>query len=160
MGDDGRVRITVVKGRVILSTAHIPETAVTQNEQAIVDSREHPMSLQRKRFPATEIEDQLSWRYGELRFHCESISTASEEFNRYNADKIVVVDNASTPARLEGNFRATVPLDFVQALQVLVPGLTLKTEDALDGHRIYRLRHLASKIQQQAADTVSERHCD
>jgi transmembrane sensor len=159
MGDDGRVRITVVKGRVILSAVHIPETTVTQNEQAIVDSRDHPMSLKKKTSPATAIEDQLAWRYGELRFHCESISTASEEFNRYNSDKIVVVDDASTPARLEGIFMATDPLAFVQSIQVLVPGLRVETEDAFDGHRIFRLRHLPPKLQPRAADTVPERPC-
>jgi transmembrane sensor len=159
IGDDGKVRVTVIQGKVILSAAHIPETKFYATQQAVVDSRDHPMSLQTKSFPAKVIEDQLSWRYGELTFHCESINAAALEFNRYNRDKIEVVDT-STPERIEGMFMTTNPFEFVQSLQVLLPDLTMETVVGVDGHQIFRLRHLSPMRERHAFHRVSKTHCD
>jgi ferric-dicitrate binding protein FerR (iron transport regulator) len=144
--DDGTVRVTVQRGEVTASGAHVPETAIYRNQQATIDGRDHPQSLQKRSFSAKEIQDQLEWRHGVLVFHCEAIGTVVQEFNRYNDDKIEIAD-VYFPQRIQGAFSATDPSAFTRALQLTVSDLVLETEESADGHHIFRLRQLPPERQ-------------
>jgi len=76
--------VIAVEGNMVLAKAE--ETLVTPKSQK-------------------EMDDDLSWRRGMLTFEQETLAAAAEEFNRYNARKIVVRGSARE-IRIGGSFRA------------------------------------------------------
>jgi|GEM_PF-4125477 len=92
-------------------------------------------------FGDAEIEHQLSWRYGELHFSHESVSTAASEFNRYNRVQIAV-SGSFDDIKIEEVFRATDPLAFARGVCTLDPTTFLEIDDSNTGHVVLRLTRL------------------
>ena len=70
-----------------------------------------------QRESVAQAEVRLSWRSGILMFRDQSLRSAVEEFNRYNARKIVIADPDVAALKIEGNFRATNVDAFVRLLE-------------------------------------------
>lgn len=113
-GDD--VRVTVQEGRVKVDTLDraaldTPVTAdaghmvVTKGSETLVSAR-----------PDDDIRSDLAWREGRLVFNQQPLAEAAEQFNRYNARKIVVQGNARR-IRIGGSFKADNVDGFVLLLQ-------------------------------------------
>jgi transmembrane sensor len=68
-----------------------------------------------------DIEDQISWRNGVLRFHETPLGVAVAEFNRYNSRKILIRDAVINDIRIGGIFGATQPEVFTHLLERGMP---------------------------------------
>jgi transmembrane sensor len=66
---------------------------------------------------AAESEALLSWRNGYIAFRDTTLADAVNEFNRYNARKIVIDDVTIADIRIGGNFRANNTAAFLSLLQ-------------------------------------------
>lgn len=62
-----------------------------------------------------EIDRALAWRSGQIVLDGETLGEAVAEFNRYNARKIVIEDQALSHERLVGWFRTDEPESFARA---------------------------------------------
>ncbi len=62
-----------------------------------------------------EITRELAWREGQIVLDGEAFGAAAEEFNRYNARKIVIADAALADQKLVGWFRTNEPESFARA---------------------------------------------
>jgi transmembrane sensor len=67
-----------------------------------------------------EIERSLSWRSGKIALDGESLLEAAEEFNRYNARRIVIQDPALARRRFVGLFRTNDPEGFAAAVAATI----------------------------------------
>jgi transmembrane sensor len=85
--------------------------------------------------PATDIERSLAWRTGQIVLDGETLDQAAARFNRYNARKLVIVDPALAREKLVGQFRATSPSTFADAVATT---LGAKVEEQGDLIRISR----------------------
>lgn len=65
---------------------------------------------------AGSVEDVLAWRSGQIDLHGETLEAAAEEFNRYNARKIVIADQGLATQKVVGRFSADEPETFVRAV--------------------------------------------
>ena len=64
-----------------------------------------------------DAEQALTWRSGYLTFHDTSLAEAVDEFNRYNAHRIVISDPTVAAIRISGTFRPTNYEAFVRLLE-------------------------------------------
>jgi transmembrane sensor len=71
---------------------------------------------------APEIERALAWRSGELALNGEPLSYAVEELNRYNRQKIVVMDPVIGRTPIVGYFRTGDPVAFADAVATIAGG--------------------------------------
>ncbi|KSB90085.1 iron dicitrate transport regulator FecR [Caulobacter vibrioides] len=62
-----------------------------------------------------EITRELAWREGQIVLDGEAFGAAAEEFNRYNARKIVIADPVLAEQKLVGWFRTNEPESFARA---------------------------------------------
>ncbi len=81
-------------------------TAHTVGDDVLVQSR-----------AITEAQEDVSWRSGLVVFRNVNLGEAVVEFNRYNEQKIVIVDPALASIRLSGKFKATNFSAFVRLLE-------------------------------------------
>jgi len=61
------------------------------------------VSLTKK--PTAELKTELGWRKGMLTFRHATLADAAAEFNRYNAEQIIVADPAVAHLEIRGTFR-------------------------------------------------------
>lgn len=116
--DGTELRVVVTEGLVRLereegsgSTARVSQLPVG----SIARATQYDVIVGRK--PPQEMEEYLSWRTGYLIFHEISLADAVAEFNRYNAQKMIVNDPEVAAIRFSGKFR-TENLDaFVRILE-------------------------------------------
>lgn len=66
---------------------------------------------------ASQTEEALSWRQGELVFHDATLADAIAEFNRYNRRPVVIEDPSVAALKVGGNFRANNVEAFVRLLE-------------------------------------------
>ncbi|HWU77834.1 MAG TPA: FecR domain-containing protein [Rhodanobacter sp.] len=76
-----------------------------------------------------EAEEYLSWRSGFVSFHDTPLIAAANEFNRYNARKLVIGDASIGTMRIGGNFRWSNVDAFVRLLQ---QGFPIRAEHRAD----------------------------
>ena len=116
--DSSNLRVVVTQGLVRLESnnrengQHQPTTwlpagsvATTSDSGVVVSSG----SVQ-------QAEEYLSWRSGFISFHDTPLAAAAAEFNRYNANKIVINDARVGAMRVGGNFRWANTDAFVRLL--------------------------------------------
>jgi transmembrane sensor len=61
-----------------------------------------------------EIERKLAWRDGNLVFDNDTLLSAVDDFNRYNAQKLVIADPALREERFFGQYKIDAPQRFAQ----------------------------------------------
>jgi transmembrane sensor len=69
---------------------------------------------------SAEIERSLAWRDGQIALQGETLADAAAQFNRYNREKIVIADSGLAEEKLIGQFRATDPLAFTDAVSTML----------------------------------------
>ncbi|WP_242140341.1 MULTISPECIES: FecR domain-containing protein [unclassified Sphingomonas] len=113
------VEILVTDGTV--ETRHadtakvIPATRLIAGQRAFVDAQA-AVRLEADR--ASAVDRALAWRGGMIDLEGDTLATAAEEFNRYNARKIVVSDPQLAGEKLDGVFRINDPEGFALAVKV------------------------------------------
>jgi transmembrane sensor len=116
-------RVTVLEGRVRVRTARSMDAAtapveLTPHEQARV-SHSGQVTTERQ----ISLEKTMSWTDRRLIFEHETLASVVEEFNRYNAQQLMIPDTGLAALRINGNFRATDPqslVDFLQRTEAVV----------------------------------------
>lgn len=94
---------------------------VAAGSKAFVAEYEPPKTTEA---PA-EIERSLAWRDGQIALEGETLDQAVAQFNRYNLKKLVIADADLAQEKLVGQFRATEPNTFAEAI-VTTLGATIK----------------------------------
>jgi transmembrane sensor len=70
-----------------------------------------------KPIPASgDIERSLAWREGQIVLEGQTLDEAVAQFNRYNAKKLLISDPGLAAEKLVGQFRATDPKTFAEAI--------------------------------------------
>ncbi len=77
-----------------------------------------------------EVERKLAWRDGNIILNNETLVDAVAEFNRYNAQKIIIADPAIANTRFVGQYRIDQPERFADAVHSL---LNVPTSTSHDG---------------------------
>ena len=72
------------------------------------------------RYPSDQVERKLAWREGKIILSDEPLAEAVDEFNRYNRQQIVIVDERIRSARLVGGFEAGEPERFARIVHVVL----------------------------------------
>lgn len=67
-----------------------------------------------------EIDRKLAWREGNIVLQDETLEDAVVEFNRYNTQKIIVVDPSLAGTRFVGRYRIDRPESFAAAIHTLL----------------------------------------
>jgi transmembrane sensor len=102
-GDDVRVMVKEGRVRVDVVGAASAVAPVLAGAGRMVIAHEGETLIMAK--PPQAIVDDLSWRTGTLVFRERTLADAAEEFNRYNAKKILV-EGSARRIRIGGSFRA------------------------------------------------------
>ncbi len=78
-----------------------------------------------------EIERKLAWRDGNIVLNNETLAEATEDFNRYNARKIIIADPALRHMRFVGQYRIDQPESFADAVHSLLDVPVVTTSDGI-----------------------------
>jgi len=117
LDDEGVVRVDVLAGESVLRPMSpkqmiellVGQTALIKPGDVVVVTEFEPSRMQRE----------LSWQEGEVWLKGETIQEAIAEFNRYNRQKLIVLDERLARRRVGGRFETTDVEGFVGALQHL-----------------------------------------
>ena len=111
--DDG-ADVQVTEGVVETWTVGEEErrVLVAAGSKAYVAAYEPPKIVQ----ASAAIERSLAWREGQIVLEGETLDEAVAQFNRYNARKLVISDPGLAAEKLVGQFRATDPQTFAEAV--------------------------------------------
>jgi transmembrane sensor len=122
--DDG-ADVQVTEGTVETWTVgeETRRVQVGAGEKAYVAEYEPPKPVQ----AAADIERSLAWREGQIALEGETLDQAVAQFNRYNTRKLVISDPTLADEKLVGQFRATEPLNFADAVATTL-GATVAEE--------------------------------
>lgn len=108
--DRGKVIVSVVEGRVRIDEVNAGQkalspttTTITRGNIAIAENGSTYVAAQ----APVLVEDSLAWRDGMLTFEQSTLGDVVAEFNRYNQQKIVIVDPEVASIRVGGNFSAS-----------------------------------------------------
>lgn len=113
----GKVSAMNPAGREVASLARA-QTAVLNDGQAHV-----------RTVGLGEVDRRLAWRQGAIALDGQSLAEASAEFNRYNVQKIVLMDEATASLKLGGYFRTSDIDGFVHAVTDVFPVVAETTPD-------------------------------
>ena len=94
---------------------------------------EHHKPLQLSLEENVEIDTQLAWRTGALKFRQETLQHLVDEISRYTATKIIITDSAARDMRVGGLFEIGNTQAMFDALEL---GFGIKV-DRIDEHLVY-----------------------
>jgi len=109
-----------------VQTAHAPFLAnagekvtfpTTITQQTPADPPPEAVRPRVVRLASDEIKRQLAWHERKLQFEEAPLAAIAAEFNRYNRQKLVIVDEQLAAAKFGGTFRPDDPESFVRMLQ-------------------------------------------
>lgn len=138
--DDGQIRVTVQEGQVRVLEPGMPETVLSQNEQALAHYKDPVVEVQTIHLSPEEVMRSLSWRRGELSVYCGRVADVVYQLNRYNLTKIEVSDHDVGNVLIGGLFSLRDPAGFVHAITALDPDVLVEPATTRDGTRVLRLR--------------------
>jgi transmembrane sensor len=130
--DRSSVDVFVTDGRVALN----PPTGGTldKGEAArLVGATVHRLQVE-----SDDMDRNLSWIEGQLVFDGESLAEAVSQFNRYNAQRMVIPDSALGERRVVGTYDAFNPELFIRIIGPTV-GVRGRVSDPFFGPRVIRL---------------------
>lgn len=81
--------------------------------------------------PLDEIDRRLAWRRGKIILQDVTLEDAATEFNRYNAQKIAIVDPSIRAVKFTGQYRVNEPLKFAEGVQSLLDVPVKTTSDSI-----------------------------
>lgn len=122
-------RVVVTEGQVVVWRDGEAEAsfAISAGQEAFIATDD----AQRTRVQASRAEDVLAWRRGEIVLRGETIAKAIEEFNRYNARKIVLRDPVEGQRTIVGYFLIDQPQQFAMAAARMTGGEVFEGENEI-----------------------------
>ena len=128
--EEGRVRIEpIVQPAAFTPRPPLAGAAVVDRNAVAVASNKSLLVVHQD---AAQVERDLTWREGVLSFNQTTLAEAADQFNRYNAKKLVV-DRTAASIRIDGAFRSDNVVSFARLLK---DGFGLKVEDTGDEIKI------------------------
>jgi transmembrane sensor len=126
--DDG-ADVQVTEGTVETWTAGEEDrkVQVTAGTKAYVAEYQPPKPITA---PA-DIERSLAWREGQIVLEGETLDQAVAQFNRYNTKQLVITDQSLAQEKLVGQFRATEPGNFADAVATTLGANIKETGDTI-----------------------------
>jgi transmembrane sensor len=126
--DDG-ADVLVTEGAVETWTVGEEErrVKVEAGSKAYVAEYEPPMPVQ----ASADIGRSLAWREGQIVLEGETLDDAVAQFNRYNTRKLVISDPDLAEEKLVGQFRATEPLTFADAVATTLGATVVEDGDTI-----------------------------
>ena len=117
--DSEKLRVAVLQGRVTVDATNgdNPSQIALLTPGEVATAVAGKISV--RHAPRKALTLSLSWRHGALVFDNTSLSDAAAEFNRYNAQKLVIADPAVADLRIYGTFRADNVNDFTQLAEAV-----------------------------------------
>jgi transmembrane sensor len=109
------LKVVVTEGKVRIEDPARPESAFLVSAGGIVKAESTGVIVQ-KRTPL-QAQEALSWRVGYLTFDDTPLADAVVEFNRYNAQEIIIKDPSASRIPLTGKFKATNSDAFIRLLE-------------------------------------------
>jgi transmembrane sensor len=129
--DGDTVQVAVTEGHVRVEAKDAPSEPPAHLAPGDVANADRDNVLVQQE-PLAQLEtDYLSWREGYVSFRDTPLSEVVREFNRYNAEKIKVVDSDLGAMRIGGNFRATNVEAFLRLVQQAAPIHVVKDGDQI-----------------------------
>lgn len=114
--DGDKVTVSVLEGRVRVeeneAARGVPPAIISGGEVALARGDATLVTTRSQE----RVEGALAWRSGMLSFEQTSLSDVAAEFNRYNAARMIVTDEAVGSIRIGGVFPASKPHAFVSLL--------------------------------------------
>lgn len=118
--DENRMQVAVVQGRVWLEASDRQKdqhsTLLTPGDVAMATSQSVLVTTNQ----AQTLANELGWRRGVLIFNHTTLANAAAQFNRYNSQKIVVVDPVAANRTIGGTFPTIGVSDFVHLAQAVL----------------------------------------
>ncbi|WP_374473061.1 FecR domain-containing protein [Arenimonas sp.] len=130
-GDE--VRVVVTEGIVRLADAGDPDAPGTLLRAGSVATTGGDGVLVRRQ-TLEEVARLVDWRSGYLAFQDTSLAAAAEEFNRYNARRLLVGDDTAGALRVGGSFRWDNVDTFVSLLEAGFPVCAERRDEAVVLH--------------------------
>ena len=78
-----------------------------------------------------DIERSLAWREGQIVLEGETLDQAVAQFNRYNTKQLLITDQSLAQEKLVGQFRATEPGNFADAVATTLGANIKETGDTI-----------------------------
>lgn len=117
-GDSG-LRVVVTQGLVRLEPAPDSSAATLLPPGSVAQLAGDALEVRHLR--VEQARELLSWRDGLVVFHGTPLADAVQEFNRYNARKLVIGDPAIADLRVGGQFRWSNEEAFVRLIEQVFP---------------------------------------
>ena len=115
--DTDRLRIAVVDGRIRLEAQDSTQPpALLRKGDVVITSGRQTLVASRS---TSELTNDLAWRRGVLIFRHTPLAAAVDEFNRYNNEKLVIVDSAVARLTLNGTFHTGDVRQFTEVVQAV-----------------------------------------
>jgi transmembrane sensor len=80
---------------------------------------------------SSDIERSLAWREGRIVLEGETLDEAVAQFNRYNTRKLTISDSQLAEEKLVGQFRATDPVTFADAVATTLGATIVEEGDTI-----------------------------
>jgi transmembrane sensor len=125
--DAARLEVSLLEGEVRFDSADGRVKPVTMKPGDVVIATAHSAAVMQQ--PRKEIADSLGWRSGMIVFRHTTLAEAASEFNRYNANKVIIADPASAKLTINGTFRTNDIAAFADATHAVF-GLHVTTRNA------------------------------
>jgi len=100
---------------------------VAAGSKAYVDES----SSAKPRVEAADVSRALAWREGQIVLEGETLGEAVTQFNRYNAKKLLVADSTLAEEKVVGQFRATEPMTFANAVTTILGAKVTQRGDTI-----------------------------
>ena len=113
----------VVEAWVVDADGH--KVSLTAGQRAFVANN---AAIRMEDSSPSSVDRALAWRGGMINLAGETLGQAVEEFNRYNARKLVVADPALASEQFDGVFRVDDPEGFARAVRAAL-GVPLELSD-------------------------------
>jgi transmembrane sensor len=102
LNDPGRLKVVLLEGRARLEPVDGNSRAKTLLPGDVAIATTDSVSVTRQN--AQEMSKALGWRRGVLVFEHTSLADATSQLNRYNAQKLIVVDSDTAKLTVDGTF--------------------------------------------------------
>lgn len=138
--DGQKVRVALLQGAIRVNTWPSSDAPEQDSAHEFVMRAGEVAELQpaeNAAVTAADVNQETSWRGGELIFNDTPLTDAVSEINRYTNKPIVIADSAVGNKRITGVFKTNDPERFSQAMSEILP---VEVEHAPDGRPVLRSR--------------------
>ncbi|HSZ74079.1 MAG TPA: FecR domain-containing protein, partial [Rhizomicrobium sp.] len=102
LNQSGRVKIVLLEGRARVEPVSAPARATTLVPGDVAIATANALSVTKE--DPRRIAKALGWRHGVLIFEHTSLAEVMAQFNRYNAEKLVIADSDTAKLTVDGTF--------------------------------------------------------